>query len=355
MPTLETVTRRTVRQKMLNFLRAGTTGTTTAVGDDAEEIKDTNRIEAEDYWKGAEVHVTSNTEEGNTALVSSNLPQPGELHLEPPFGTAVGNAVTYEIFHRTGWKKHEFDDAIDAALNWARERFLIPHFYEFTMAASTYEYDLPFSEILAKAATGGTTTTAIDTVNLTQDDDHWNGSVFLITADTGTAANVGEVRIVKDFVASTDTLTLNYALPGAVTTGTTYRLIKYTFAYIHRIYRLDSTGEWLETAGGRDGWSLVPGLYPRLWIDAGAVEADLHKVVGQRFPGAVNVDLDIIEVPFNVLRPYIEYYLREQRAIAGDRGDPMEDRRRAREALEEAEIILEQHVSPLNTGSERAQ
>jgi hypothetical protein len=356
MPALETNTRRTVRQKMLRFLRAGVTGTTTSAGDDSEEVNDTNRIEPRDYWKGSEIHVTSNTEEGNTAIVSSNLPQPGELHLEPPFGSAVGSGVTYEIYHRTAWLKQEFDDAIDASLNWARERFLIPHFHEFDMAASTFEYNLPFSEIIAQAATGGSTTTIIDTSGLTQVDDYWNGSIFLVTADTGTAGNVGEVRVITDFVASTDTGTLSHIMPGAVTSGTTYRLIKYPFAYIHRLWRKDSTGEWLPILGDHDGWNVIPGVYPRLFIDGGALEGgSTIKIEGQRFPGVVNVDLDIVEVPFNVLRPYIEYYLREQRAIAGDRGDPQSDRRRARESLEEAEIILEQHVSPINTGSKRAQ
>lgn len=54
-----------------------------------------------------------------------------------------------------------------------------------------------------KTATGGSTTTLIDTANLLQNDDYWNGdSLYLLST-----VNSGTSRVIHDFVNSTKTIT----------------------------------------------------------------------------------------------------------------------------------------------------
>ena len=74
-------------------------------------------------------------------------------------------------------------------------------------------------------------------------------------------------------------------------------------------------------------------------------------IMGQRYTGDVNVDLDLIEIPQNVIRPYAEYYLREIRARGGRGVGPGDDRARGREAREEGEIELEQQAQLADPGS----
>ncbi len=71
-------------------------------------------------------------------------------------------------------------------------------------------------------ATGGNTSTLIDTASLTQADDYWTiGFVFF---DTG--ANAGVSRKVKNFVQATHTITFDYGLPFTVSPGDTYHVIR---------------------------------------------------------------------------------------------------------------------------------
>lgn len=65
------------------------------------------------------------------------------------------------------------------------------------------------------SATSGSTTTVIDTVNLTQIDDYWNyGTITFTSGD-----NTGLSRKVIDFDNSTKKATLDYALDNAVASG----------------------------------------------------------------------------------------------------------------------------------------
>lgn len=66
----------------------------------------------------------------------------------------------------------------------------------------------------------GTTTTLIDTTNLTQADDYWNGGIVVITSGN----NIGEARIVSDFANGTSTVTVSVAFPNAVASGVTYHI-----------------------------------------------------------------------------------------------------------------------------------
>ena len=76
-------------------------------------------------------------------------------------------------------------------------------------------------------ATGGTTTTIVDTGGLYQPDDHWNGAYAYILTDAGgaSAAPEGQERPVSDFVQSSGTATVLAAFTAAVAVGDTYELL----------------------------------------------------------------------------------------------------------------------------------
>ena len=71
-------------------------------------------------------------------------------------------------------------------------------------------------------ATGGTTTTLIDTVNLTQADDYWNWGTVTFT----NGLNNGDSRKINDFDQATRKVTLDYALDNAVVAGDTYTIYR---------------------------------------------------------------------------------------------------------------------------------
>lgn len=68
---------------------------------------------------------------------------------------------------------------------------------------------------VTSAATGGTTTAVIDTVNLTQADDYWNFGTVTFTSGN----NDGASRKVVDFDNATKKAILDYALDNAVIAG----------------------------------------------------------------------------------------------------------------------------------------
>jgi len=69
-------------------------------------------------------------------------------------------------------------------------------------------------------ADSGTTTTLVDSI-LTQVDDYWNNHQIHITGGT----NAGRSRVVTDFVASSDTITVSPAFPSAIDNTSIYELV----------------------------------------------------------------------------------------------------------------------------------
>ena len=82
-------------------------------------------------------------------------------------------------------------------------------------------YRCSFADHLDSTATGGTTTTLIDTGLSTSNDDYWNGALLYIYE--GKAA--GSIRTVKDYVGATDTLTVEEPFPEAPDTTSKYILL----------------------------------------------------------------------------------------------------------------------------------
>lgn len=100
--------------------------------------------------------------------------------------------------------------------------------------ASTYEGHTSTTGTV----TGGSTTTIVDTVNLTQDDDYWNGAAFCITETTDDGEPLLAIGTVTDYVKDTHTLTITTEdgeLHSPVEAGDTYIV-----------------GEWAGVSGIRD-------------------------------------------------------------------------------------------------------
>ena len=81
----------------------------------------------------------------------------------------------------------------------------------------TLNKDAPANK-LTGTATGGSTTTLIDTVNLTQADDYWNWGTIVFTSGD----NDGNARKIIDFDQATNKATIDYAFDNAVVAGDNY-------------------------------------------------------------------------------------------------------------------------------------
>ena len=94
----------------------------------------------------------------------------------------------------------------------------------------TYELATELGIVIESTATGGSTTTLIDTVILTEADDHWNkGTVWILKDSAGASAlPEGQYAVISDFDNGTNTATIGTIT--AVASGDTYAITdrKYT-------------------------------------------------------------------------------------------------------------------------------
>jgi hypothetical protein len=93
-----------------------------------------------------------------------------------------------------------------------------------TLFDLTYELARLLGVVAEGVATGGSTTTIVDTVERTEASDFWNGGTAWITYDAAGAgaSPQGEYSFISDFDATTDTLTLRSTLLTAVASGDRY-------------------------------------------------------------------------------------------------------------------------------------
>lgn len=112
-----------------------------------------------------------------------------------------------------------------------------------TRATLRHEIDTQLATVIGKpsatrTATGGSTSTLVDTAR-SETDDYWNNSWLYIASTTDGAAPQGEESLVADFVAATDTLTVSPGFSAAVGVGDTYELRRYfSAAMIHSAINL---------------------------------------------------------------------------------------------------------------------
>lgn len=97
-----------------------------------------------------------------------------------------------------------------------------------TLFDLTYQLARKLGATSEGVATGGSTSTLVDTVELTQDDDFWNGGTVWVLYDAGGAgaAPQGEYSVVSDFATNTDTATLRTTLTAAIAAGDRYAIAR---------------------------------------------------------------------------------------------------------------------------------
>ena len=137
--------------------------------------------------------------------------------------------------------------------------------------SATHQLAMRLGVLRTSVATGGSTTTIVDTAR-TEDDDTWNGGTAWIITDAGgaSAAPEGEWGVVSDFVNSTHTLTIA-EVTAAVASGDTYGLAsaRYPLDVLktainnelikHEVIRYDKTS--LDVASGQSEYDLPAGIY----------------------------------------------------------------------------------------------
>ncbi len=145
------------------------------------------------------------------------------------------------------------------------------------------------------AATGGSTTTLVDTLNLTQVDDYWNSGAVWVLYDAGAAgaAPEGEYAIISDFDNGTNPATIGtvtaigaadrYAIAKGGKTG--YRLDQIINA-INRVVQsisirtVDTTT--IDTAAAQTEYTLPTGINTKnieVWIETNISDADDNQWV----------------------------------------------------------------------------
>jgi hypothetical protein len=92
----------------------------------------------------------------------------------------------------------------------------------------TYQLAVSLGVVNEGTATGGSTTSLIDTVELTQADDFWNLGTVWVTYDAAGAgaAPQGEYSVVSDFASSSDTATLRSTLTAAIAVNDRYAIAR---------------------------------------------------------------------------------------------------------------------------------
>jgi hypothetical protein len=93
-----------------------------------------------------------------------------------------------------------------------------------TLFTLAYQVLREIGTLMEGTATGGSTTTIIDTNDRTEVDDYWNGGTAFIVYDAGGAgaAPEKEYSVISDSASSTKTITLRSTLTAAVASGDKY-------------------------------------------------------------------------------------------------------------------------------------
>jgi len=177
------------------------TGQTADAGSSASVLVDAARTEDEDYWTDAIVGFTSGANNGISRKVVRSVganPLAGS-----PFGDdETANSIYFD-------PQNPFPNTISAG--------------------DTYYITQPKHRIYSSAIAGIIT-------------NYWKGAQVTITVDTANPLNVGEIRYVKSFNATTKVLEFYEPLPGYTSGVTQFDIARYAFTGCTRgAYRSDAT------------------------------------------------------------------------------------------------------------------
>mgnify|MGYP001574705589 CR=1 FL=1 len=235
-----------------------------------------------------------------------------------------------------------------------RDACLVPYLNEeLALVAGTEDYQVPFEHhiLAAVADTGGSTTTIIDAA-LTQAADYWNGGLLVISS----GGALGDVRLISDFNATTDTLTVIRPFTSTPAIADTYDLHKFQPRAITELWHLDDNSVWQRIPTGvwtlqRYGQTAQLHFYNQedthdFTLRAWAVPSDSLRIVGWRQALEPTNDRDPIELPDDAVIAWCHYlghsYLAKQEALDSEKhiARLAEAWRNAQEALARHAVIL---------------
>lgn len=166
-------------------------------------------------------------------------------------------------------------------------------------------------------ATGGATTTIIDTVERTEADDFWNkGSAIILKDAAGaSAAPEGEIQVISDFVNSTGVITLRTALTVAVASGDIYAIarsfipLRVVISKINAVlsedigYMLFTDKTSLTIAANQTEYSLPAACYElrEVWLQGDKSDSDDNlwsRVYGWRVETTATGTADLLILPY---------------------------------------------------------
>ncbi len=110
-----------------------------------------------------------------------------------------------------------------------------------TLFEATYRVARELGQVTEGVATGGSTTTIVDTNDRTEADDYWNGGTAWIIYDAGGAAAApeGSFSVISDFSATNDTITLRTTL-SAIAASDKYAISKKRYSLYKLIEQVNA-------------------------------------------------------------------------------------------------------------------
>ena len=308
--------RRELSRHIAVTLFGGVTGTTSGAGSGTTLVDIQLARYATNRFVGWEIYTETGGNAGEVAPVSGFVGGTGTITVPSSIWTGAPGTSTRYWMVREG-SADFIHRIIEDAWAEASNGLWLPYLSqgELLVVAATFDYNIPYRHELALALTGTPTSTVLeDTVNLTQADDYWIGSTFVMTS----GGEEGEVRTVLDSDSSSTNITLLEPLSGAPTAAETSTVYKHAPSYLHQIKWLHSDGEYQEI--GNQAWEIRrPGniaqihffdkeergsSLSRVWSQ----EAKVLQLLGTRKPLHPNSDGDPIEVPDSVMLAWTRYF-----------------------------------------------
>jgi hypothetical protein len=196
----ETIAYTTKQTRSGSYTCSNLAGQTADAGSTAAKLVDAARTEDEDYWTDAVVGFTSGANNGLSRRVVRSV------GASPLVGSPFGDDETANTIYFD--PQDPFPNAIGAG--------------------DTYYITQPKHRVYVPAIPGAT-------------DDYWEGAQVAVTVDSANPLNVGEIRYVKSFDASANTLEFYEPLPGYTSGVTQFDIVRYAFTVCTRgMYRSEA-------------------------------------------------------------------------------------------------------------------
>ncbi|MEA3399223.1 MAG: SH3 domain-containing protein [Patescibacteria group bacterium] len=252
-----------IKESLIGFTGTADSGTTTTLVDNV-------LTQADDFWNGMTLVITTGTNVGEIRQIEDFDAALDTITIKTAFTSAIDSTSQYLIRREMNWAERVWDwntrtltafgdlaaDIWNTTYSGVRKLnsrqigesgVYIPGVTESgtvtQVANETDQETTKYNVELVRKATfdfagladaGGTTLTLVDS-ELTQPDDHWNNYELWMMSGN----NMGEKRVIEDFVNSTHTVTVSSAFTSAIAEGDQY-VISHERKLVHSIWNWSS-------------------------------------------------------------------------------------------------------------------